>query len=841
MSIEFMKRVTFNSIRQEILFYGAIALIIVSATIIGYASISQYTISVEGAYANVASISIEQNTILKEEIDKALDIGRTLAGSMTGSLSTGKKSSREDIQAMVYGIMMNNPKYNGIYIVLEPEVWDGQDSNYKGKPGTDDSGRFMAYYSRDSSGKPILDHVYGYNAGEEGSEYYQVPKTTLKEYITEPYPWDIQGRKILLSSVVVPIVVEGKFMGIAGVDLPLENVQDLADKITAYNKESAIYFISHSGIVAGSTGYPRSVGKNLGDAAVPLSKGADNVVRDIQSGRNNVQESDGKIIAFSPLSIGNSEKPWSVIFTVPVDIATAHARTNTIVLIFLGVIFTIFGLAILVIAARGITRPIEQITVYANSIAQGELGEEITIERTDEIGILAHSFRRLLTSLQGKALAADGIAAGDLSVFIPVSSERDILGASMVTMRDTIRNMTKTVTELSGKATLGDLHVRGEEVRYQGEYRKIIIGINETLDAVINPINGAMKLADAYASGDYTARFDTSIPVEGAFRTFRNSLNFIGEQGSSSVRGVKDQLKTVSANIEETTTSLEEVSASSEVLAGSSTEVSSLTHTSLYEVSQILKAMNDLSMNISHVAEMTDTVASISHVTNDLSSKGSHLARHAEGEMKKVIHSIEESGRTMVEMSQQMSQIGQIVELISDISDQTNLLALNAAIEAARAGDAGRGFAVVADEVKTLAIESQKSAEKIGSLIRTLQLQSSNASEAMNQSSKDVIQGNNAVNETLLLFSQIVEQIKQISEHTSSVASAAEEQAAAVQEITASVHELEYHVTRTAEEAVSSAAATQETSAALSQITQALSSVSQASEQINQEMRRFTV
>ena len=176
-----MKRITFKSIRHEILIYGAIALIIVSAAIIGYASISQYTISVEGSFANVKAISVEQSISLKEEIDKAFEMDRTLAGTMAGSLTTGKKPSREDVQAMVNGLMTRYSQYNGVYIVLEPGVWDGKDSEFAGKPGTDASGRFMAYYSRDASGNPKLDSVYNYSEGEDGSEYYQIPKKTLKE------------------------------------------------------------------------------------------------------------------------------------------------------------------------------------------------------------------------------------------------------------------------------------------------------------------------------------------------------------------------------------------------------------------------------------------------------------------------------------------------------------------------------------------------------------------------------------------------------------------------------------------------------------------------------------
>jgi methyl-accepting chemotaxis protein len=124
--------------------------------------------------------------------------------------------------------------------------------------------------------------------------------------------------------------------------------------------------------------------------------------------------------------------------------------------------------------------------------------------------------------------------------------------------------------------------------------------------------------------------------------------------------------------------------------------------------------MDDLSVNIAHVAEMTEKVASLSHATNELSAHGSEMAHRAEEGMRSIIRSIDHSEQAITEMSVQMNEIDQIIKLISDIADQTNLLALNAAIEAARAGESGRGFAVVADEVKSLAIESQRSAKRSG-------------------------------------------------------------------------------------------------------------------------------
>jgi methyl-accepting chemotaxis protein len=82
-------------------------------------------------------------------------------------------------------------------------------------------------------------------------------------------------------------------------------------------------------------------------------------------------------------------------------------------------------------------------------------------------------------------------------------------------------------------------------------------------------------------------------------------------------------------------------------------------------------------------------------------------------------------------LTQAAQKIGQVVDLITSIAGQTNLLALNATIEAARAGEAGRGFAVVASEVKSLAVQTAKATEEIGSQISAMQTATSEAVAAI--------------------------------------------------------------------------------------------------------------
>jgi methyl-accepting chemotaxis protein len=346
--------------------------------VVAYSSITTRTITLDSASQSVLSMAESDADEIAVVISGALDAARTLANALSTVKSAHVGLTRETVDSMLRTTLERNTNFVGVYTAWEPNTFDGKDARFVNSPGSDASGRFIPYWSRNREGNVIVEPLVGYEdttrdeTGARKGDYYLLPREKKRECIIEPYVYPVQGKPTLMTSLVVPVMVGDTHYGLAGVDLPLDFLESMVDKEDIFHKTGKIFIVSHKGLVAAASGNPGIVGKPLKAAFGDASEG---YVEIVQGAREVVETAGGMVTAFAAITLGQTDTPWSVIIQVPAKEVIAKASAMMWRQIALGVVFAAVALLALWAVAGAIARPIGRTVQVAELIARGEIAD----------------------------------------------------------------------------------------------------------------------------------------------------------------------------------------------------------------------------------------------------------------------------------------------------------------------------------------------------------------------------------------------------------------------------------------------------------------------------------
>jgi methyl-accepting chemotaxis protein len=356
--------------------------------------------------------------------------------------------------------------------------------------------------------------------------------------------------------------------------------------------------------------------------------------------------------------------------------------------------------------------------------------------------MVAEHIRTISKAVQCMSEFGQGNFEAELERF---PGKRAFVNEIMEQVRTRLRELISDVNVLVEAALVGNLDVRVDPAAHAGDFRKIVQGINKTLDAVINPIKDVETALGRLSDGDFTVEIDRN--YTGEFNSLKDAVNTMARQVSTTLKGIGDSIGSLAASSQQLGQLSQQMSASANQTASQANVVSS--------------AIEQVSTNVQTVATGTDEMgASIKEIARS-ASEATAIADSA-------AQLARSTNQTVNELGASSKRIGAVIKLINSIAQQTNLLALNATIEAARAGEAGKGFTVVASEVKQLANQTATATKEIGQKIQAIQ-----------EEIKGTVGG----------IGQITEVIGQVNNIQTTIASAVEEQSATTNEMTRNMSE----------------------------------------------------
>lgn len=420
-----------RSIRAKIIVSVQLILIVLTAVmlLVSYLNSSSVNHQVQNVtqdalrkdgLALIKAQSQVQAAVIAKNVESARMVAETFAADISHLKTTYQANGLSSAQARTLvlsklrNLLAAHPDYMGIMSPLNPNVF-GSDADFEGGPdninlGMLESGRVSPYWYREA-GQIKLDWVSSV-VDETKNGYFSCPRSRRAGCLIDPDVFDLSGIEYLLTTVSVPIVANGEFIGAVGVDFDANFVKALMTQSDEelFEGRGEVMLLSESGSVIGYSEDASASGSLLSEVSQSLQSELSKAVAANQI--NYLSTSAGKINVITRTEISGVDKQWYLLVTVPenVMLATSNQLSEEIASMTSNGIFILFITAIIVATAGGffltllsnqIVKPIVKVRDLTKDIAEGEgdLTKHMKVVAKDETGELATWINKFIDNL----------------------------------------------------------------------------------------------------------------------------------------------------------------------------------------------------------------------------------------------------------------------------------------------------------------------------------------------------------------------------------------------------------------------------------------------------------
>ncbi len=393
---------------------------------------------------------------VKGLLELPLDEARALALTLGDFVEHDKSLDRISVEDLLKEWVESNQSMYGAYTIWEENAFDGNDALYAGKKGYDKMGRFVPYVYKDS-GRINVTASVGYNE----YEYYQLAKSSRKEVITDIYLTPNASNDTYIMSVVVPIIVNGEFVGVIGADIKAEEFQAIVDNTKLFDTGYIWVTSFNATIVA----HPKSEIWHT-DATDYFDASFESPIKNSILNEKQIFEAENKSyvngivsqVTFASAQIGDTGRNYAVGVSIPIKELNASTSQGILIGIILAVVFLVLIIGIMIyVASRYIVKPLtgsmdqikdsatkvsfssKQLSASSQQLSEGATEQAAAIEET--------SATMDETTSMVKLNADNTRQANNLS---KEASKAAMEGSSrMQEMRDSMEELKKSSAEIS--------------------------------------------------------------------------------------------------------------------------------------------------------------------------------------------------------------------------------------------------------------------------------------------------------------------------------------------------------------------------------------------------------
>ncbi|NWD56134.1 methyl-accepting chemotaxis protein [Pseudomonas veronii] len=685
------------SIRLKIVLLSGLCLLGVIALVVGMNiyNTAQNNALVSDSSSRMLTASVQQ-LLQAKAAEQAVQLQRTFGDSLVAltaladqvkdlrtlaakrSLEPG--ALREELNQSLKTAFERNSKVLGIWMSFEPNALDGKDSEFIDDKArvSNDKGRFSSYWSR-AGGEGLNTIMVEEDLNKttlnlNGTPYniwYTCPRDTRRACLLDPYEDTVGGKTVLMTTIALPLLVDGKLIGVLGVDIALNALQastDVAQK-DLFNGMAQLEIISSTGLIAAYSGEPAKVGKNLIDT---LGAEGKEIVQLLGSDNRTILEQDNTIRAVYPLKPLADAKSWGIVIKLPKAVLLADnvklqavldkaQASGTLKALLVAAVAALLGLLLVWLTATGVTRPINSVAAMLKDIASGDgdLTQRLAYSKKDELGELVTWFNRFLDKLQ-----------------------------------PTIAQIKQSISEARGTADQSSAIARQTSEGMQVQFREIdqvATASNEMSATAHDVANSASNAASAARGADQSAREGMSII----------------EQSTRDITTLADEVSKAVSEVEALAVNSEQIGSVLEVIRSIAEQTNLLALNAAIEAARAGESGRGF-------AVVADEVRNLAKRTQDSVEEIRQVIERIQSGTRGVVatmHSSQQQAQSNAgQIHQAVQALGKISDAVTVISDMNLQIASAAEQQSAVAEEVNRNVSAIRTVTETLTGQATESA-----------------------------------------------------------------------------------------------------------------------------------